>query len=525
MMKLTICEGEGAGTSLELQTGENLIGRSRSARMQLTGSDISGKHLLIVVAEDKAIAENLGRSGTLLDEKPLEETVILADGQKLRLGASTVLIFEDDSQRQADEPGEKQDQATVPPPATAKPAPEATRVAAARIEPAAAGEATVARTMAAQIRDSDEAGQTIAAVRRDDSPEGGTRIMQTRVASQEEIEYLRETERLRGRKKATVLVVVGILFVLAALLLWPRQPPPETTIEWPRDQQDRLIVAVLPSPSHGSAENGGFNLGFPGNPGWTNRTEADGTTVIETMVGRDRDIPLRLLLNEKDDPREATFGRLRSLENWMAEIREAGGSWSFDPPSSGLFLGPANGIPAIYVAYHRDDGKPWFGTAILFRHGASRIVLRAEVPANERVRAQGLVYPPFFDEFAADFVASHWEGTGDAVAGDPASLLRQARAELEYISPAAWSQTQSKIVNALRLAVVNANREQQAEGLRLLRRLRSIQGTWFNAQTIAYFNALTQGEEGQAERIAEICKAVFANDNDRRYYRIRQNQW
>lgn len=550
MLRLTILTGEGTGTAFELRDGEHIAGRSHTADLRLGAADVSGKHLRITVAAGAATAENLSRNGTMLDDAPLAAPTVLKPGQKLRIGAMTVLLVEDVQAPAAvsavevtvgeaavtgaaPAPSRTPDRPPAAVPAAAKtgvgPAMEKTGAgkpapaAFAPPAPAAKAPPPYAAPAPAAAADTGVPEKTVAGRPSDTSPEGGTRIMQTRVASQEEIGFLREAEHKRAKQRLT-LIVGGIgLALILALLLWPRHLPPEPSVTWPKDAQGNYLDAFVPAPGGGYAD-GGYDLAFPGEPGkWKCESVAGGLSV-KTVVGRDRDVPLRLILEERTDPREGEISRETALEEWVQQMRESGGRWNFDPPSAVFFIGRDNGIPAVSVSYQREGETPVFGVATLFRHGLRRVVLRAEVPAAERVRAEAIVNTLFLN-VSQDFVIKYWEGTPEAPKGEPADLIRQARLELEHVAPATWVQIESMIINALRKAVKNGNREQEDEAMKLLLRLRDSQATWFNSQRIAYFKAMAQNNPRQAARIAEFCKAVFSSQNDQRYYAVRKNDW
>ncbi|MFA4943437.1 MAG: FHA domain-containing protein [Lentisphaeria bacterium] len=535
MFRVTVERGEPAGAVFELQPGENIAGRSHSANLRVATADVSGRHLCLRLEAGTVTAENLSRGGSLLDGVPLAAPTPLRSGQRLQLGANTVLLVEElapakvtpvaDSATQppatataAAEPPTGIGAATPPPPppkAVAAPAaaaaPDLERTAARPAAPPAPG-AEATNVLA----------KTVAARQAAEGPEGGTRIMQTRVASTEEIEFLKEAERKRSRNRILLMVGGGLFLLLLVFLLWPRRPAPEPSLTWPKDAKGDWLDAFV-KPASGGYDAGGFDLAFPGAPGWTSKPIPGGIEIL-TRVGRDQDVPLRLILEEVDDPKEVERTRLATLDEWMRTARESGGSWNFDPPSAVFFIGGDNGIPCVAVAYVREKGEPWFGVATLFRHGLRRVVLRAEVPAAERVRAEAIVNSLFL-KVSPPFVSRHWEGAPELPAAEAGDLISQVRLELARMAPSAWDKLDVMLMGTLRKAVRNGNREQEQAALELLQDLRQKQMLWFNAQRIAYFNALAQNDRKTAARIAEVCKAVFSSPDDARYYAIRKNEW
>ena len=64
--------GEAGELLVPLPDGDHLIGRSRSAEIQLSQPDVSGKHLMLHVDGDSVIAENLSSHGARTGQITLE---------------------------------------------------------------------------------------------------------------------------------------------------------------------------------------------------------------------------------------------------------------------------------------------------------------------------------------------------------------------------------------------------------------------------------------------------------------------
>ena len=56
MSKLVLEQGEPAGSVFELTEGENVIGRSSSAKFRVTAADVSGQHVRIVLRRGQVTA-------------------------------------------------------------------------------------------------------------------------------------------------------------------------------------------------------------------------------------------------------------------------------------------------------------------------------------------------------------------------------------------------------------------------------------------------------------------------------------
>ncbi|MDT8389382.1 MAG: FHA domain-containing protein [Lentisphaeria bacterium] len=531
-MRLTITKGAGEGTVFDLKEGTNTLGRSRSVDIKLDAPDISRQHLVITVTGEDAVAENLGRAGSALNGVPIDQPVSLMSGAKLTIGLSTEALFENPRESRLSPPPVVIDE----PPSTDETGiqsgftpPEeeidATGVGDTGMDtppwrPPAPEPAAQGTGMGFTYFPSDSSGDVF-----DSVVEGGTQIMQTRLASQEEIELLKRQQQKEGKIRLAMWGGGLGFLALLALIFWPRQEKPEDMLTWPKGAEGDYMDAFLPSPVFGSYAEGGYDLVFPGAKGWQHHTDEAGRLTVRTPIGRDQNVTMTLILTETEDKNELIKTRKDSLSDWMEAIKQTEGRWSFETPSGDLFLGGGNGIPCITVPYHREDDQAWFGMALFFRYGSRRIVLRREVPAEERVRAEDMVLNRFYVYPSPACVRGHWEGGGDIGSADPADQIQQVRIELEQASPPTWPAIETLIMSALRKTAMADDTKMNEEAARLLTRLRENQDRWFNAQKIAFFNAQAKGDLKQVNRITEICKGVFSDRSDQRYYEIRKNQW
>jgi DNA-binding winged helix-turn-helix (wHTH) protein len=81
---------------IPLGAGESILGRDPGALVQLDDPSVSRRHARIVVTGEGATVEDLGsKNGTFLDDKRVENPVVLADGARLRVGTVelTVRVF------------------------------------------------------------------------------------------------------------------------------------------------------------------------------------------------------------------------------------------------------------------------------------------------------------------------------------------------------------------------------------------------------------------------------------------------
>ena len=82
---------------IPLEPGENVLGRSPEARVQLDLGRVSRRHARIVVADGKAVLEDLGsKNGTFVRGSLVTRPAPLQDGDEICIG-TTVLVFRDRS--------------------------------------------------------------------------------------------------------------------------------------------------------------------------------------------------------------------------------------------------------------------------------------------------------------------------------------------------------------------------------------------------------------------------------------------
>lgn len=87
---LLITSGPLVGTSLSLDNGEIVIGRSPAATLVLDDSYASSRHARIFKHQDTWFAEDLGSTnGTYVDDERIDGPQALVAGVSLRIGQST----------------------------------------------------------------------------------------------------------------------------------------------------------------------------------------------------------------------------------------------------------------------------------------------------------------------------------------------------------------------------------------------------------------------------------------------------
>ena len=517
MLRLIVEKGEPAGAVFDLAPGETTLGRSRSSTCHLLASDISAAHAVIRVADNDAQLENLSQFGTRVNGLEVSGKVALALGQQIEIGRATVLRVADDGETSAPSIGD----GTTAPVTGAVAAPPLSEKSPPTPAPDTQAVAPDSGATYADDAEFSELTRSMAGVTSDgEDEEGVTRAMQTRAATPEEIDHLRETERKRTRRRVSILLTVAVPVVILGLLFWPHTPPPEDEIEWSKDAEGNYLDVFEPAPSGGFKEEG-FDVCYPDNGTFSKRV-VEGGMVLEGRIGRNLDVPMRVILQESRETRFAGMTRDAVVDDWMERVASGDGRWNFDRPSpTPSFFGRKNGVPYVRVTYLRDGGGSWFGVASVVRHGSRRIVARTEVPATERVRAEKMMSARLIRPSPA-FEYTHWEGPGSVASLDEAATLRQIRADLGRIAPATWVALDKILQPLLVQAAQAGHSDTEAKAVVLLAHLRERQALYFNSQKLAFEAAMMQNNRHKAAKIAEFTKAVFSNIEDRRYLKVRK---
>lgn len=511
MFKLIFLSGESAGNEHLLKSGSNVVGRSRSTDVKLASMDVSGRHATITVEGDKAFVENMSQYGTFVDGTAAEGRVELSAGQVLKMGKGTEMRIEVSEESTAADADALDDE------------PDTGDDFGVSMAATGAADASVGATatVTGGSFDDDLTMDASATGGAYDDEEGATRAMHTRAATPDEIEHLKEQEAKRVKQKMTITVVGVVVLLALGVIFRPRTRAPELVISWPKDEQDNYMHRFCPGPS-GGVEKGQYDIRYPDN-GTFKTSDSPGGYTISGYVGRDRDVPMRIIVQEELDLRLASLTRDQVVADWTEMAAESGGVWRINKPSKlAVFFGDKNGIPYSRVTYLRDDdGSSWFGVASIFRYGRRRIVVRAEAPAVEQARVEYLLSSRLV--YVADEMQfTYWPyiRIGDKVPVSEA--LEQVRHDIERMAPGTWMSLDHMLCGLLSRVVVAQDSKTEKECLRLLSKLRKHEALWFNSQQLAYESARFGGDVKDARKIIVFTKGVFSDISDQRYYTVRK---
>jgi diguanylate cyclase (GGDEF)-like protein len=88
-----VLAGEQVGSMFRLE-GETLIGRTAQAKIRLNDDGISRRHARILPRGEDVIIEDLkSANGTVVNDEAVDGERVLKDGDKIRLGSTTILKF------------------------------------------------------------------------------------------------------------------------------------------------------------------------------------------------------------------------------------------------------------------------------------------------------------------------------------------------------------------------------------------------------------------------------------------------
>ena len=499
----------------ELSAGEHIAGRSRSADVRLAEPDISGKHLKLEVVPDGVYVENLSSHGTLLGGTALAGRRKLRNGDVLTLGKHTEFRIE------------------IPEnPAPSSADGEMKTVIPGNLPPADAPATDNGKT---EIPSEEEKEKSAPQAENGAMPENPqpnenvfqTDVMHTRLASLEEMNLLRHADRKRstGKLFKTVLGCAGALILLVVLYSL-KASPEEANLTWPVDSAGNALGAFA-DPGNGGHNSGGFSLAFPSISGKTSVEQQKEQIVVNTWCGRDASVPLRIFFVQKQSRNFLTGDRKAVFSGMLGELQQKNHRWNLAQISDVFFIGSENGLPCLSVEYRREaDGKSWYGEALFFRTGDRAFLRLAEVPAEERVRAQNFISNTPFLKFSMNYLHGHWEGNKEYnFDGDTDVMMDEVSRHLSKQAPFEWARTYLLLQNVLMESSRSGNTTLETEALMQLRRLRAMQTVWYNSQKIQYDTAKLYHDKRQENAILELSKTVFSSPDDLRYFTLRRNIW
>lgn len=521
--KLQVVEGEQSGESFALHEGDNLLGRSRDARIRLRSSDVSSLHARLSVQGASVIVANISQFGTWIGERKLagSESLQLEVGQTIKAGKNSLRLQVDaavapeaitgaptagTSSKQSAVEGRHVREvsataATRPPHADLA----TTAAGSADTELPAAGLSTTGGSFQdydklmrakAELVDLEDTGAR--------SSGDMTRAQKTVFVPKEELDRRLHEEQKKGRKRVLLILGVAIPIMILLMVFFPK-PAYEGKLEYDDSYDDGVADAPL----------GGFKIVYPKNGSSKIQPTADGL-IVSTLLGRKQDVRLVITLQESISNKWATQSSETSLHEWIASHPDQTYGLPF-----GKFEGSQNGVWVWNLPYVRSNGS-LVGETRLFFNGRHLEAISAEVPAENQGRAESMYKDYTYFEFPSGFEDSSWTGQSSTNHVVPSVIFSQIEIDLRRNAPLTWASIARQLQLVLCQSVAENVPTDEEQALRLLAALRQQQASWFNSQNLLYMN-LTRGKDDRA--VADLkhrCEAVFSDPADNRYFEVRK---
>lgn len=558
------------------------IGRSHTCGVRLMEADVSGRHVMLTAGAKGVELEVISARRTSLGDRALKsgDVVKLTAGQSVTMGG--IATFELECYR-------NESDATVMPGAPAGegltrfPDPDATdrgffgRSGGGMDDTGTAGETsspetssprTSTRTVlpgAGGVDTTAPTGPRMEPPRfppmppapgDEPQPTAGvgeaTQIIQTRVATPQEMAYMRELHGKKKRRKIRLRLALGGLLTLAAggVYVWMLAHAPEQKLTIPEPRKSwKVMDAELRPAAPGKALSGNtLFLSYPdtGGPGAENTETAvnpalgckETVFTVKTRVGRALDVPLQLRLVAYANRRSLDQSREESFADWD---RACGAGIEKQARLATDFVGEDPGVPCLRYTYTRKATPEeaeggvldWAGVLSFFRLRDTCFVYFREVPSVEELRAEHmLVRTSVFFGLSAPLVQERWSGLKtERQYGWALPILRNSAKELmDKNMDNEWEETEDKLTTILIRTFPERGSDEDAgrlygEALGWLRELRTRQTEKWKICCLKRCQVPKGDPDGEGKRQDEAVRAWFRSPDDRRHATAQKDKW
>ena len=355
-----------------------------------------------------------------------------------------------------------------------------------------------------------------------------TQMLQTRIASIDEINYIKDQVKRRQQKRFIVRAAVFASIAFALFVIWHlRAPQQESELSWPINKDSQKSIGTV-VPFEQGWQDGGFDIFYP-DCGQKTIVEKDGKKrlTVKTYIGKRIDTPLRINmtrfkdLQSLEESRKQSFARLLTV--MMKNKKEL---YTFDKNSSIIFLGRHNGIMCNVISYQKDqDNKSYWGKLYFFKHGMFSYCLTAEVPFDDKNRAKQLLEDNNFIDISKRFEYLYWEGSGDFRRGDILTRIDEIEDDVRRKSPFQISNLERGIQSILIQASLDSNAKLKEKGLELLEKLRKNEDELYREYVGKWLLAKATDDTQLKQKIRNVSEGVFSLETDRRRNLILQDIW
>ena len=497
-------QGSLSGRTVTVPPGGTVsVGRSHTCDVRATEADVSSRHVVFSRASGSALAvEVVSARRTLFNGNTVRQGDILPlrPGDTLTLGASLSCRIEGGAEAER-RPSESSSSSlpTVPP---------AQRESVTRVpRPDSAPQVSAGGEM------------------RQDRQE--TVAIKTRLASDEELDAIRDEDRRRRSRRTLLLLVPIVAFVAVAVALYVAlRPKTEVMVTWPTDASGSFLNHAIQVADY-------LGLIVPDVPEFrVVRTETG--QEVWTRTGLRRDVPLHVDVQAEKSLSFLEVGREKAFEKWLHARRLSDPSFNPSVERRRIWTNRKTGNGALFnsVSYVRRIGEDdWYGYVLFTRFEDVQHALFIEVPLRERHRAESFLtsYLPNFCIYATRRVPVLWEGAdGWRAATSVRQDLDEAESYLRNKAPALWEKAWYLLRSGLIKAKKAGDEKALQDGRRLLRQLRDDQGTWYATQKLAWEYAVRDGRKGDAQAVQALGESIFSSefkDSDCRYDSIKRKDW
>lgn len=539
-----------------------LVGRSHACAVRPKESDVSGRHLSLAEDGGSVVATILSTHRTVVAGVRVRQggAVPVPAGSIVELGEDLAFRVVDDAAT-SDETSTLSAQETgTLPEATEGLATAATRfggdsfagdetgtfgdggtaTAATRFGGDSSGGETGTLTAATRFGAATESGETsilggasTAPGESGESDFGETQVLETQVASREELEKIKDLYQQRQTRKIASKAVLLGLAVLAAVgvTLFVSLQKPETRLEMPASKKSQHLLPDLAPDSAGIS--GSIGISFP-KEGFEPVRNGDGVFEGVVRIGKKRDVAVRLAFEVFEDPlsvkesRSETFTRY--LENSQA-MRVALDEMDSLPEEDffGGKKGLRRGVPCSRREYWCNrKGESVYGVISFFRSGMLCCAFRREVASFERERALHLLLPTsvwLFADRDGAFAASQWEGAEDVGSSDSAKeIVVTCEKWLEVDSTANWPILETGLRNALAsLSGPEGDETLRDRARGLLVKLRASKAMHW--QKLTARRAPFPSESASGKEIDGLVRKDFSDPSEEWYFLARRREW
>lgn len=388
------------------------------------------------------------------------------------------------------------------------------------------------RTVSGQAEDSAFlSGETVAGVsgNREGDEEGETQAFETVLVSPEEIQKIKEELARKARRKLFVRVgVAAVVFAVAAIGYFSLGEKQEKKLSWPTNANGKMDDAfryfVTPLGSNT------MWLVYPKDPSARVRVDQAGRTLIQSRLGKLRDVPFVVTFDCRRDTNCLYASRSERFVAKRQHLEDAGG-WNFQAVSPSAFLGANNGFPYMEVQYLRHDtntvdATEWFGYLLFAVCADCEITMTREIPATELWRGASLLAREKLLYVSDSLIDGYWEGSADYRKEPVAKLLAEADGNLAVKNPHLWKDVEYQLQSALIQS--GASGEEYRKALSRLKELRKLQKAEYDRLQAVWQRAKALGnKEGarQCKETIDTALEIFASRNDRRHSLLQKGVW